>query len=178
MWTTALTTDEWVALATGATAVCTLVLAVATFALAWQNRQVVKAAEAQAQASRDDLAVAKEQSQTARAGLAAQTRPFLSSVPFDYREEPHFWQGGNPVAFRDAGAIQFSIRVDRDEGGHETDGKTASIAVPFRNIGPSMAIVRTVAFYFGPHEAVSGYASNPVVPSDETSKARLELRND
>lgn len=165
--------DVWVAIGT-------LALALATFALAWQNRNVVQSAEQEAQAARDDLRVAREQADIAARSLAVQTQPFLSNVPLFLQQEPVSWYGGGEVAsYRDAAEVMFRIDSRIDNAGKLlSDTKEATLSVPFRNIGAGAAVVRTVTFIFADGADIPGYAANPVVPSGEVAKARITVTQD
>lgn len=136
------------------TAIGTILLAVATFALAWQNRAIVTSSRDQLAETRKDVEAAQEQTEIARHALAAQTQPLLSNVPRDYSFEPEADPGWIVASF-------WEVR-----GG--------SVAVPFRNIGNAVAIVQSVMFWM--HDGgAAGNADVVALPPDEITRARLEL---
>jgi hypothetical protein len=131
------------------TAIGTILLALATFALAQQNRTLVQASREELAETRSDVAIAKQQAGTARRALAAQTQPLLSSVAQESRHPE-----------------DISAKFDEKTGGH--------IAVPFRNIGNGVAVIKQVMFWTG-DSGSAGKATDAAVPPREDSLARLGL---
>jgi hypothetical protein len=143
------------------TAIGTILLAVATFALAWQNRAIVRSSREELAETRKDVATAQEQVHIARQALAAQTQPLLSSVPGKQSHLP-------PSTFGEPGDI--SADFNEQHGGH--------MAVPFRNVGNAVAVIKTVMFWMSESGGASGSTGNAeavALPPGEITQARIEL---
>lgn len=150
------------------TAIGTILLALATFALAWQNRSLVRASQDELAEVRKDVTAAQEQAQTARRALAAQTQPLLSAVPRGmprYRhDEFRHDEFRREVVGADAADVDATF--DPDRGG--------VITVPFRNIGNAVAVINAVMFWM--HDGGSeANAEETALPPGEITRARLEL---
>jgi hypothetical protein len=135
------------------TAIGTILLALATFALAWQNRTLVRSSRAELVETRQDVAIGREQAETAREALAAQTQPLLSSVPRGII---------SPTGY----TADIEATFDPQNGGF--------IKVPFRNIGNGVALIKAVMFW-AVDGGSGGVSEDAAVPEDEISYARIEL---
>jgi hypothetical protein len=106
------------------------------------------------------------QSATAREALDVQTQPLLTDVPRGQQRRPTWFdESGEPGSWEDAGDISVGL------SGPEP---VASVGVPLRNVGTGTARIRDVIFTVGGAQA-PGRASNPVVPSGETTRAILAV---
>jgi hypothetical protein len=159
------------------TAIGTLVLAIATFALA-------RRAGDQSKAAHDQAAASLEQATLADRALRAQTAPLLTDVPYGIPEITGYhpksrtadrkseWIlasafGPQEPAYGDASGITVLI----DENG----GREVFAAVPFRNIGNGAAIVQSVTFVSETIGTWPGAPSTPVLAPGQVGRARLEM---
>jgi hypothetical protein len=167
--------------ATGATALGTLLLAIATYILARRATSEVRAANEQARASAAQSAASTRQAEAAERGVVAQTAPLLADVPFGipvvtgYRVKSttsrvsmmQMLTGDQEPTYRDASEITIYI----DEHGH----KDANIQVPFRNVGNGPAVINTVTATLSEGRELVGQPSSPVVPSGEIAKVEVVI---
>jgi hypothetical protein len=167
--------------AQGATAVGTLLLAIATYLLARRATSEVRAANEQARASAAQSAASTRQAEAAERAVAVQTAPLLADVPFGipvvtgYRIKSPTGKigmmemliGDQEPTYRDASEITTFI----DEHGY----KDANITVPFRNVGNGPAVINTVTVVLADGHELAGHPSTPVVPSSEIASAEVTI---
>jgi hypothetical protein len=147
---------DWVAIGT-------ILLAVATFALAMQNRSVVASSREEAKQAGEGLDLARQQNATAEATLAAQTQPLLTSLP--------------PGVFRDTITWRTEGGEEREstrDAAHIEVAPIHGIAVPIRNVGTGIALIQSVSFWFGEWDA-TGNARNTALPPGEWTMATLAV---
>lgn len=152
---------DWVAIGT-------LALAAATFYLALSNRKIVSTSQKQLEAAQQDLGLAREQNQTAREALEAQTAPLLANIPWGLERKAtrYIPDTGEEKNFRDLSHVTVSQVTYRDE-------PRVEISVPFRNIGNGVAIVTSVQVMIG-GLIFGGVPSTPVLPPSELAIAHVD----
>lgn len=157
---------DWVAIGT-------LGLALATFALAWTNRQVVAASREQVETALQDLALAREQNETLRETLDSQTAPVLTKVPWGLKRKPTSFivSTGEGTSFEDASEITVSQGTTPRYG---QDEPRVSIEVPFRNVGNGVAFITSVHVMIG-GQLFDGTAGAPIVAPGEFDAAMLDV---
>jgi hypothetical protein len=167
--------------AQGATAVGTLLLAIATYLLARRAASEVRAANEQARASAAQSAASTLQAEAAERAVAVQTAPLLADVPFGipvvtgYRIKSRTGRisvmemmiGDQEPTYRDASEIRIFI----DETGY----KEANIEVPFRNVGNGPAVIDAVTVVIAEGCELVGHPSTPIVPSGEIASAEMAI---
>ncbi len=167
--------------ATGATAVGTLLLAIATYVLAHRATSEVRAANEQVRASAAQSAASMRQAEAAERAVGVQTAPLLTKVPYGipivtgYRVKSttgkitmiEMMTGDQEPTYRDASEITIYI----DENGY----KDANIQVPFRNVGNGPAVINTVTATLTDGKELVGHPSSPVVPSGEIANVEVVI---
>lgn len=153
---------DWVAIGT-------ILLAAATFSLAVYNRKIVVASQAQLKTARQDLILAREQNETAREALEAQTAPVLASVPWGLDREVVGYEvnTGEPAKHRDASQVTVSLGTAKNE-------PWVTISVPFRNVGNGVALITSVQIMIG-GQLFDGVPKTPVLPPGELSRAGIDI---
>lgn len=114
---------------------------------------------------------AKQQTQTAREALEAQTQPLLTDVPRGRLQLPRApdERSGQSPGFKDADEINI---------GTSGPEPLCSASVPIRNVGNGTARVDTITFKTNDGEA-PGSVGSPVIPPAEISRVSLHcLPND
>lgn len=156
---------DWVAIGT-------LLLAVATFTLALYNRRVVVASQRQLETAQQDLTLSREQNQTAREALEAQTTPLLASVPWGLDREVLSYSAktGEPRDSRDASHVIVSAGAVADE-------QRVTVSVPFRNVGNGVALITSVQIMIG-GRLFDGVPKAPLVPPGELSRGGMDVGRD
>jgi hypothetical protein len=109
---------------------------------------------------------AKQQTQTAREALEAQTQPLLTDVPRGRLQVPRSLDpdSGQPSALRDAG------KIDIGTSGPEP---LCSASVPIRNVGNGTARIDAITFKTYDGEA-PGTIGSPVIPPGELGRVSLQ----
>lgn len=152
---------DWVAIGT-------ILLAAATFSLAVYNRKIVVASQEQLDTARQDLALAREQNETAHEALEAQTAPVLASVPWGLDREVVMYHAatGEPAGHRDASHVAVSLGTANNE-------PWVTISIPFRNVGNGVALITSVQLMIG-GRLFDGVPKTPILPPGELSRAGIE----